>query len=70
MLSRLQLFDSNGNPITNENAYTYFEGLGTTQQDASQQYSAQQDLLLNRLFFELVRDSGREHTGAAGARRL
>jgi hypothetical protein len=53
----LQLFDTNGNPIgSGEQAYNYLESLSP----------AAQDILLNRIFFGLVRDSGREYTGAAG----
>ena len=52
----LQLFDTNGNLIAGANApQTYLQGLSP----------AAQSFLLNRIFFDLVRDSGREHTGAA-----
>jgi hypothetical protein len=54
----LQLFDANGVAIgSGGQAYTYLQSLP----------AAAQDIFLNRIFFELVRDSGREHTGAAGS---
>jgi filamentous hemagglutinin len=53
----LQLFDASGNPIgSSAEAYAYLQSLPPVVQD----------VLLNRIFFALVRDSGREHTGAAG----
>src|SRR5262245_43870291 len=53
----LQLFDANGNVIGGgAQAYAYLQRLSP----------AAQNILLNRIFFGLVRDSGREHTGAAG----
>jgi len=52
----LQLFDADGKPIgSGGDAYAYLQTLSG---------SAQQ-ILLNRVFFGLVRDSGREHTAAA-----
>jgi filamentous hemagglutinin len=53
----LQLFDANGNVIgSGDQAYTYLQTLSP---DA-------QDILLNRVFFDLLRDSGREHNGVTG----
>ena len=53
----LELFDANGNAIgSGQQAFNYLQGLSP----------AAQGILLNRIFFGLVRDSGREHTGAAG----
>jgi filamentous hemagglutinin family protein len=53
----LQLFDASGVAIgSGAEAYAYLQSLSP----------AAQNVLLNRIFFELVRDSGREHTGAAG----
>jgi hypothetical protein len=52
----LDLFDAKGNLIgSGEQAYAYLTGLPSTARQ----------ILLNRIFFGLVRDSGREHTGAA-----
>ncbi len=57
----LQLFDANGNVIgSGDQAYAYLMGLPT---DA-------QDILLNRIFFDVVRDSGREQYGCCGGREL
>jgi Filamentous haemagglutinin family outer membrane protein len=53
----LQLFDAQGHVIGNgAEAYAYLQS----------QPPAGKEILLNRIFFDLLRDSGREHTGAAG----
>jgi hypothetical protein len=53
----LQLFDASGTAIgSGDQAYAYLQGLSPSAQG----------ILLNSIFFGLVRDSGREHTGAAG----
>jgi hypothetical protein len=53
----LELFDAKGDLIgSGDQAYMYLTRLP----------QAAQQILLNRIFFGLVRDSGREHTSAAG----
>ena len=54
----LQLFDGNGVALDSSGlAYAYLQSLSP----------AGQQILLNRIFFDLVRDSSLEHTGAAGS---
>ncbi|MTD94380.1 filamentous hemagglutinin N-terminal domain-containing protein [Hyphomicrobium sp. xq] len=53
----LQLFDADGKVIgSGAEAYAYLLSLP----------EEAREILLNRIFFELIRDSGREHTGAEG----
>jgi filamentous hemagglutinin family protein len=57
----LQLYNGQGQVIgSSDAAYNFIVPSGTNCCTAAQQ------LALNRIFFELIRDSGREHTGAAG----
>jgi filamentous hemagglutinin family protein len=57
----LQLYNAQGQPTgSGDAAYNFIVPPGTNCCTAAQQ------LALNRIFFELIRDSGREHTGAAG----
>jgi hypothetical protein len=54
----LQLFAADGTPIgSGRDAYAYLQTLS----------APPQQILLNRIFFGLLRDSGRERTGATGA---
>src|SRR5262249_27540988 len=53
----LQLFSSDGKVIgSGSDAFAYLQSLPLQQQQ----------FLLNRIFFGLLRDSGREHSGASG----
>jgi hypothetical protein len=56
----LQLFNPSSNGPTD--ALAYYSSLVSP----SGSMSTSQELLINRIFFSLLRDSGREHTGATG----